>query len=160
MDNFDQLQRAALDFHSVLITQKALAHCHSLPRDTSQQVAAKFAQLSEELLADSPEALCLELGLSSTLTTESHRDFLTSLSQFLRCQVTNLRLSDVRTEVLASWLGLSDSSGSSSVTAGGESAGELPTSSRIRIVAQGVTRVDGDAGEMAFECDHFRVVES
>jgi len=132
---FARLQRAAIEFHGVVITPDAAAHLRFLPADTNQQVASKLAQLAQELLApDSLEALHLALGLSSTLTAASHHRFLSDLGKFLRSQVLNLRAPDIRTSVLETWLLEIETSNSSSVAADGDSGDSGATDPRADTV--------------------------
>ena len=110
MDALDRARAAALACN-VLITRSADPHLRSLPADMSRQVASRLSRLvPEHLRSDRSEQLCSELGLSDVLTRESSHRFQKSVSGFLLHLVADLRLHDVRTEVLEIWLAEAEAS--------------------------------------------------
>jgi len=159
MSEFERTQKFALEFGGYLLREDAKPFVQPMSHNNREQAEKRLvAQVSQCRVFHYQSGPLLAPELEALLTSEAASLLRQEIEQFQRHLLSGLRIHDVRTEVLASWLGLAGSSDSSSVSAVGESAGELPTPPRTRIVAHGVARVDGDAGEMVFECDGYEVV--
>lgn len=128
-ESLDTLGRVAIDVHGVLLIPELGYHPVAVDNRTLDEwrslLEAQAGSLHSE---DSYVIHCLGYEASSFLRLEVVCQLQSSLSKFLRSLSAGLRLSDVKTEVLASWL--AETSDSSSGCADGESARELPTPSR------------------------------
>ena len=116
---------------NVIITPELASGLLLLSEHKKQQVLEILHKKLNELRTEVTSLLLpLEHSLSAFLTRESLSRTFQEIALFARSPLADLRLSDVRTEVLASWLAETETSDSSSGCADGESAGELPTPSR------------------------------
>lgn len=139
----DALHRAALDY-GMILTPLSAGSLQPLTADMSSQLEAMLSQRASSLRKYCEDAILdPESVLSESLTTASLRRFQKEIQSILRGLFSGFHLSDVRPEVLMSWLAEIEASDSSSVQ-DGESVGELPTPPRTETVA-----ASGDTEEAA-----------
>lgn len=122
----------AVENHGLIITREQALSLLVVPDSRKEQLAERLlkeVRVFREELATLLHAM--ESRLSGLLRPGTLARKQSDLSLLLSAHLGDLRLSDVKTEVLASWLVGADTSDlSNSCFADGESAGELPTPSR------------------------------
>lgn len=135
MTPLELLQRSAMQFNGAVITPDQAPYVRFVESQTLRRLNRRLEAQLQTVRADCDRAIqSLGPALSTFLRTEDVRSILESVSSVLRSELQSLRLHDVATEVLFSWL--AETSGSSSGGSDGESAGELPTPSRTPSVTE------------------------
>ena len=120
--DFDRLQSAAIEFHGVLITEDPGLCLRTVSQNMRSLLSAKLCLEVERSAPPCPLSRFHQTpGLSAFLKEGTVRDLQSKLSSALLALLKDLRLGDVKTEVLASWLTEIETSNSSSVVADGES---------------------------------------
>lgn len=123
-----------VEHYGVIITPQQARALLAVPDNKTEQVAERFRREAQALRDELPDLLrALETRLSGFLRPETLDRKRSDLSLFLSALLADLRPSDVRTEVLASWLVETETSDSSSAEVG-ESTGEVPASRCSKIV--------------------------
>lgn len=114
----DALHSAALD-HGMVLTPLPVGSLQTLTADMSSELEAMLSQRASSL-RKCCEDVILDPGsvLSECLTTASLHRFQKEIRPILRSLFSGFRLSDVRPEVLMSWLAEIGSSASSSAQGG------------------------------------------
>ena len=156
MSDNEKLSRAcaiAFEASGFLITPEQVRHLLLVPCNKRERLTSRLAEeLSSRREAFVQAMPPLESLLSEFLRPEACRSVKSDLSSLLLSRLKGIRLLDVKTEVLMSWLAEIETSDSSSVQ-DGESVGEVTTPSRTETVAPDTqpvmqpcthTRTDGE----------------
>jgi len=130
MSGIETLRAMALEFHDVLLTPAAAHALIPVTRKKREQLCARLIQEVSSLRSGGDlSTLCRQLEQQEFLSAETVQSLRSELSSVLLSLLARLRLSDVRPEVLASWLAETETSNSSSLGVD-TSASELPTPAR------------------------------
>ncbi|OUJ04958.1 hypothetical protein [Gluconobacter sp. DsW_058] len=128
---FDRLQSAAIEFHGVLITKDPVLCLTPVSQNMRSLLSAKLQREVERSVSPCPlSGFHQTPGLSESLKEGTVRDLQSKLSSALLSLLKDLRLGDVKTEVLASWLTEIETSSSSSVLADGDSGDSVAADPR------------------------------
>ncbi|GAN55224.1 hypothetical protein [Tanticharoenia sakaeratensis] len=131
MTAFAQMQKFAIEFGGYILTQDAKTFVLPLSRNSREQAEKRLSELISQYRGDRFQAGQFpEPELEALLTLEAATRIRKEIAKFQRNLLSGLRIHDIRSEVLASWLAEIETSNSFSVAADGDSGDSGATDPR------------------------------